>query len=177
MSKAHYILPTTQSSDSISVRLGAGSGSSNNLSYKDTGKLVKLVGESRYDLCAAGNAIEGRITSVEDGTSGGFTIGGINDQDRMMVLADGLQATAGTGTIAVGDYVVAGTITAKGTALASYPKVCKATVQPGDVPADLTAAGAQVKASLFAWRVESLVAESGGGAVGTQMVIARVGKA
>jgi len=174
MSKQHYIQPTTQSEDSVVVRLGAGSGSANNLSYLDQGKLVKMVGESRYDLCAAGDSIEGRITSVEAATSGGFTIGGINDQDRMIVIADGLQATPGTGTIAVGDYVVAGTITAKGTALTSYPKVCKATYQPGGVLADLAAAAAAIKQQLFAWRVESILKESGPAAVGDAMVIARV---
>ena len=51
-------------------------------------------------------------------------------EGMIFATADGLQATAGTGAIAVGDYVVAGTATAKGTALTVYPKVCKATVQP-----------------------------------------------
>jgi len=55
----------------------------------------------------------------------------------LSAICDGLQATAGTGTIAVGDYVVCGTVVAAGTALTTTtgPKVCKATVQP-------TAAGA-----------------------------------
>lgn len=170
MSKAHFIMPVAVSEDARAVRLGAGTGSSNNLSYLDNGKLVKLVGESRYDLCAAGDLIEAQITSIEPATSGGYTIGGIISEDMIYAVADGLQATAGTGAIAVGDYVVAGTITAKGTALTSYPKVCKATVQPGDVPASLTAAGAQVLASLHAWRVVSL-GNVGTGAVGTVIVI------
>lgn len=176
MSKQHYIMPPTGSDDSTVVRLGAGSGSSNNLSYKDGGKLVKLAGESRYDLCVAGDAIEGRITSVEDATSGGFTIGGINDADMMTVIADGLQATPGTGTIAVGDYVNAGTITAKGTALTNYPKVCKATYQPGADPGSTAAAGAAIKAMAFAWRVVSLQKEGATAAVGDVMTIQRVTK-
>lgn len=170
MSKAHYIVPSGPSSDAIVVRLGAGTGASNNLSVADEGKLVKLVGESRYDLCAAGDAIEAVISSVEVATSGGYSIGGIIDEDKIFATADGLQATAGTGVIAVGDYVVAGTITAKGTALSAYPKVCKATVQPGDVPASLTAAAAQTLAALHAWRVVSL-GTVGTGAVGTTIVL------
>lgn len=170
MSKAHFVVPNGPTEDPITVRLGAGSGSSNNLSIFDQGKLVKLVAESRYDLCAAGDDIEGCIIDVSPATSGGFSVGSVGEEDYLIVTADGLQATPGTGAIAVGDYVVAGTITAKGTALALYPKVCKATVQFGDVPADLTAAAAQVKRSLHAWRVISL-GPVGTGAVGTTICI------
>jgi hypothetical protein len=60
--------------------------------------------------------------------------------------------------IAAGDYVVAGSITALGTALADFPKVCKATSQ-----------GTQK----FLWRVMSL-GDVGTGAVGTTIVIKRV---
>jgi hypothetical protein len=176
MSNAHYLVPTGPTPDPISVRLGAGTGSSNNLSPTDEGKLVKLTAESTYDLCAAGDAIEGVITAIDLATSGGWTIGSVVPKEKgglIFARADGLQATAGTGTLAVGDYVVAGTITAKGTALTDYPKVCKATAQPGAVPADLTAAGAAIKASLFAWRVVSL-GRAGTGAVGSTIVLAPV---
>ncbi len=169
MSKAHFILPPAVSSDARPVRLGAGTGSSNNLSYADTGKLVKLSAESAYDLCAAGDPIEAQITSIDLATSGGWTIGGVVRDDIILATADGLQATAGTGTIAVGDYVVAGTITAKGTALTAYPKVCKATYQPGGTLADLAAATAALRASLHSWRVVSL--GTGAGAVGTTIAI------
>ena len=141
------------------MRLGAGSGSANNLDEKEVGKPVKLVAESRYDLCAAGNEIEGFITSVELATSAGFSVGGILQEGRVFVTFDGLQATPGTGVVAIGDYVVAGTPVAKGTALTVYPKVCKA-----------TAAGNTLN---FKWRVESL-GSAGTGAVGTTGVIARV---
>ncbi len=168
MSTQHYVRPSSQSVDALPVRLGAGTGSANNLSFADSGKLVKFVGESRYDLCVAGDPIEAQIVSIENATSGGYTIGGINRCDRFYARADGLEATPGTGTINPGDYVVAGSITAKGTALTDFPKVCKATVQPGDVPATLTAAAAQIKASLHAVRVVSVL--TGAGAVGTQIV-------
>lgn len=177
MSKLHYIQPTGVSRDALVVRLGAGTGSANNLSGNDAGKLVKFVGESRYDLCVAGDLINAAIVSVEPASSGGFSIGGIDDGDRIKCTADGLQATPGTGSIAVGDYVVAGSITAKGTALAIYPKVCKATVQIGAVPASLTEAGLQAAmAAAGAWRVVSVENESGTAAVGATVVIAPAAK-
>lgn len=158
MSKLHFMLPSGPTPTVHPVRLGAGTGSANNLSTKDEGKLIKLVGESRYDLCVAGDAIEGVIYAVEPATSGGYTVGGRVTEGMMTVIADGLQATPGTGVIAIGDYVVAGSITAKGTQLTSYAKVCKATSQtPG----------------IHAWRVVSLTAV-GTGAVGTAIVIERV---
>lgn len=159
MAKAHFITPTGNIEDAITVRLGAGSGTSNNIDEKETGKPVKLVAESRYDLTAVGNEIEGFITSVELATSAGFSVGGIIQEDRVFVTFDGLQATPGTGVVAIGDYVVTGTVVAKGTALSGFPKVCKA-----------TAAG---NTQNFKWRVESL-GSVGTGAVGTTGVIARV---
>jgi hypothetical protein len=158
MAKQHYFLPSGATRLVHPVRLGAGVGSANNLTTADEGKLIKLVGESRYDLCVAGDAIEGLIYAVEPATSGGYSVGGRVNEGQAFAIADGLQATPGTGVLAVGDYVVAGSITAKGTRLTSFPKVCKATSQtPG----------------IHAWRVMSLTAV-GTGAVGTQVVIERV---
>jgi hypothetical protein len=174
MSKAHYIRPSGPSTDSEVVRLGATADAAGNYSYKEQGKLVKFSGTTdTYVLTVAGDPIEGRITSLESATSAGWTVGGINKRDKMTVIADGAQATPGTGTIAAGDFVVTGSVVAKDTAMTTYPKVCKATVQIGAVPADLTAAGAQIKAALNAWRVVSLGA-AGTGAVGTEITIERV---
>lgn len=170
MSKAHFLTPTGPLGDPMTVRLGSAANAGGNLSFADEGKLVKLVGESQYDLCAVGDLIHAAILSVSPATSAGWTIGGVLDEDMMFVTADGLQATPGVGAIAVGDFVVAGTITAKGTKLATYAKVCKATVQIGAIPADLTAAGAMALASLHAWQVVSL-GPVGTGAVGTSIVI------
>lgn len=178
MSKAQYIRPSGPSHNSEAVRLGGTTADvAGRLTDADKWKLVKFAGTDRYDLCAAGDAIEGIITSVEPATSAGFAVGGVNKFDKMYVIADGLQATPGTGVIAAGDYVVCGTIVAKGTAIGvtTYAKVCKATVQPGAVPADLTAAAAQMNLlAKGAWRVVSLL-EAGTGAVGTTIVIERVG--
>lgn len=140
----------------ITARLGAGSGSANYVTDVEIGKPVKLVGDSQYNLCAAGDQIEGFITAVETYTADDFSIGSVQFEGRKRVTLDGLQATPGTGTCAVGDYVVAGTAVAKGTALTVPPKVCKATTQTG---------------MYFAWRIVSL---EGTGAVGQIAVIERV---
>lgn len=152
------IKPTILSSDVRTVRLGAGSGASNHLTDAEKGKFAKLVGESRYNLVAVGDEIEAVITSVEGGTTDDFTIGGIASQGYLEVTFDGIQVD-GTGTIAVGDIVVAGTPVAKGTALAgAAPKVRKAT----------TAANVVHK-----WRVVSL-GTAASGAAGTTGVIERI---
>jgi hypothetical protein len=125
---------------------------------KEVGKLVKLTAESRYAAVAQGDKIEGVISSVNGGSFDGFSIGGIVATGLKSVTFDGLQATAGTGVVALGDFVVAGTVVAAGTALTAPVKVCKATTQ--------TNTG-------FAWRVVSL-GTAGTGAVGTTGVIERV---
>ena len=154
----HFIRPTAPSKASLAVRLGATGNPAGNFTDVEVGKIVKLVGESQYDLCVAGNDIEAIITSVEPATQNGWTIGGVLDSGIAWARADGLQATPGTGTVAVGDYVVAGAITAKGTALTDWPKVVVATT-----PAN----------SVHKWRVVSL-GTAGTGAVGTTIVIKRV---
>jgi hypothetical protein len=171
MSKLHYIAPTVPAEASLTVRLGT-TGVGKFLSA-DEGKFVKLIAESAYDLCAAGDAIEAVVTSVDMAPSGGFSIGGVFDSGRLFVTADGAQASPGTGTLAIGDYVVCGTVIVKNTALAAYPRVCKATDQPTAVPAALANVGPQIKNALFGWRVVSL-GSAGTGAVGTTLVIARV---
>lgn len=168
----------------FTARLGAGSGTANHVTDVEVGKLVKQVAESRYDLCAAGDPIQGQIVAVEGATADDYSIGSVNAEGRMSVVADGLEATPGTGAIALGDYVVCGTVVAKGTALSAGPKVCKATNQPGvavttvdntktEIDIALAkVADAQANAA-FAWRVISL-GSAGTGAVGTTILIERV---
>jgi hypothetical protein len=160
--------------EAYTARLGAGTGSSNQVDDKEIGKLVKLAGDSRYNLCSAGDPIEGVIVAVEGATADDYSIGSVVTEGRLEVTADGLQATPGTGSVAVGGFVVCGTVVAKGTALTAGAKVCKATMQPG-----VTEAGAvgdvndMLKVMMFAWRVVSL-GSAGTGAVGTSVVIERV---
>jgi len=120
-------------SEKFTSRLGSDTiANSGNLVDADIKKLLKYVGESRYGLCSAGDPIEASMVSLESASVDGYTIGTIAKKGRLAVVCDGLQATPGTGTIAVGDYVVTGTVVAAGTALGTLvgPKVTKATYQP-----------------------------------------------
>lgn len=171
MARKFFYGDTINNHAAITSRLGA-----QNAPYKDTeiGKLVKGTTESGHVLCAAGDRISGQVVAVEAATSDGYGIGSVQRNGRMRVLADGLQATAGTGTIALGDQVVCGTVVAKDTALTTYPKVCKATIQIGAVPADAAAAGVQLAflAAGEVWQVVSLL-EGGVGTVGASILIER----
>lgn len=158
MAANHFIVPTLPLAKVTAVRLGAGNTANDRFSDVDEGKAVKLVAESRYNLTAAGDPLEAFIVGIESATSNGFSVGSIVEEGKVFVTADGLQATPGTGAIAVGDYVVAGSATAKGTALGAYAKVCKATSQTYGA---------------YAWRVVSL-GQVGTGAVGTTIVISKV---
>lgn len=151
------ISETIHSEKVKTVRLGTAANAGGRYGDADVGKAVKLVGESRYALCAAADPIEGFISSVNLGTQDGFSTGGIISTGYKEVTFDGSQAD-GTGAIAVGDYVLCGAVTAAGTALAEPMKVRKATNQA-------TAAGNPFKA-----RVVSL-GDAGTGAVGTVGVI------
>lgn len=79
-------------------------------SATDIGKPVKLAKDAVI-VCADGDEIYGFIASVEAGTSGGYSVGGVVcDVGREM------HATDEDGGLAVGDRVVAGTAVALGTA-------------------------------------------------------------
>ena len=158
----------------------------------DKGKAVKLIGDSAFGLCSAGDPIEGFCVGLNSATADGYRIGSLQDDETKAVTYDGSEA-AGTGTAAIGDYVVAGTQAALGTAMASYSgqKVRTATNQPGvaivstvgtadtaaavkvQLDAVLAKQASQVKNSVYAWRIVSL-GDVGTGAVGTQVVIERV---
>ena len=96
---------------------------------------------------------------MDTATAGGFSIGSVVEDGQFNVTFDGIQATPGTGTVAIGDYVVTGTVVARGTALTVFPRVCKA-----------TNAGNTLN---YKWRVVSL-GTAGSGAVSTSGVIKRV---
>lgn len=147
---------------SQTARLADGAaGSATQLGKADNGKFVKLIGDSQYGLAAVGNEIEGVISVADDiAPQDGFTLGAVlnsANRTRVAVTLDGLQATPGTGVIAVGDYVVTGTVAARGTALPGNPKVCKATAAATGI--------------VFKWRV---VALDGTSAVGQTGLIERV---
>lgn len=164
------------SGDVQTARLGTASGSANYFDDKENSKCVKLGGDSRYTLCVAGDAIEAFVVAVQAASLDDFSVGSVRVGGRKEVTADGLQATPGTGVVAVGDYVCAGTMVAKGTALADEgsQRVCKSTFQPfTSEAAALTDVNDMIRAALWAWRVVSL-GTVGTGAVGTKIVIERV---
>lgn len=166
------------------ARMGGASGA-NPMAQADQGKFVKLAGGSRYDMCAVGDKIEAVAVTVQDPDKGlydGYVLGGVQKEGRVLALADGSEA-AGTGSVAVGDYVVAGTPVAKGTALSTYPKVRKATNQPGTAVTTADNTKASIDAALakladadmnarYGWRVVEII--SGTGAVGDTVLIERV---
>jgi hypothetical protein len=130
------------------------------LTDNDVAKFLKLKFTSQYGLCAVGDEIEGLLASGPDSaTQDGFKLATVRKNGRARVTLDGLQATPGTGVIALGDYVVAGTVVARGTAatLDAPPKVCKA-----------TAAGTGL---IHTWRVVALYGTT---AVGQLALIERV---
>lgn len=144
------------------ARLADGPGATNLLGKLDNDKFVKLVGDSQYGLSAVGDEIEAVIAVADDiAPNDGYTMGSLAEaaKTRVKVTFDGIQATPGTGVVAIGDYVVTGTVVARGTSLlGAFPKVCKA-----------TAAGSAV---VYKWRVVSFI--SGTGAVGQTGLIERV---
>jgi hypothetical protein len=142
---------------------------------KEVGKFVKFAAASRYDLAAAGDPIEGVVQSMEGATMDDYSIGTVSlplPGDRIAVTLDGLQATPGTGAIAIGDQVCVGTVVAKGTALSAAPKVCKSTIQLGTTE---TAAASDVNDHIArlikgVW----VLVEATGTAVGSTGVIQKV---
>lgn len=142
------------------ARVADGAASSaTQLTDADVGKFLKMVGDSQMGLCAVGDEIQGILETANDvAPQDGFNLGGYRDSGRKKVTLDGLQATPGVGAIGIGDYVVTGTVVARGTTLGgAYPKVCKATAAATGI--------------VFKWRVVSL---DGTTAVGQTACIERV---
>jgi len=164
----------------FTARLGT-AGSANRYTDAEVGKAVKLSTDSDFVLAVAGDKIEGFIRSMEVASLDDFSIGTVQCEDRKSVVLDGLEATPGTGAIAIGDYVVVGTVVAKGTALSADCKVTKATNQPfavvtssdnvvGNINIALAKMTDASKNATFAWRLVS----ASGTAVGSTGVIERV---
>jgi len=80
----------------------------------DVGKAVKMGTAQNYVAVAAGNDIEGFVTSIEPYTvNSGFSFGGVVVSGRVKAEVG---ANQGATPMAVGDYVVADTPVALGTA-------------------------------------------------------------
>jgi hypothetical protein len=105
---------------------------------------VKLAGDSRYDICAAGDEFEGKVVAVASYPMDAYVIGSVQKEDRITAVVSGT-------TLVIGDYVVAGPAIAKGTALTTAPAVQKAAA-----------------ATIFKWRVVALY---GNGSAGTNVLV------
>lgn len=102
----------------------------------DLGKAVKLDSTAgTYVLCADGDDIEGFIDSVRgDTVNGGFSFGGIQRAKRVEAVVGANQS----GSMGVGDYVVADTQIAFGTLAKAQVKTGVAWSQSGTTPFAVT---------------------------------------
>jgi len=130
---------------------------------KDFGKPLKLVADSTYDVCADGDAIEEILEAIaaqQPTVNNGFQIGTIRDNGTALAIV-------GSGSVVIGDIVVAAAQEALGTSNspASKPTTAFTKVKSaGDA-----AAQAAVK---FKWRVVSI--KAGSGAAGSEVLIERI---
>lgn len=146
------------SEDSI-ISAALGANAAGKLTDKDIGKAVKLAGDSRYEVCADGNDIEGIVAAIEPHTvNAGLGFGSVQTQGRVVA------SNAGAAPIAVGAYVVAAAQPAVGTEIA----LLTTGTQTGTRPVPVKAGAGTV----FKWRVIALL--GGAGAVGTPILIERV---
>lgn len=140
--------PLLTDSDATTARIGDGAAGADPLGVADKGKFVKLVGDSQYGLCAAGDEIEGYLQSTDfPAKQDGFVLGGVVRHNSGAVPRR-TRVTFGA-TLNVGDLVVAGAVTARGTKLPGYPVVNKAAA-----------------AGKFNWRVVSLDGTNAAGQTG-----------
>jgi len=85
----------------------------NPLAAADLEKAVKLAGDDNYVLCANGDDIEGTLAAVNpDTVNDGFSFGSVDSEGRRVATVD----VAQVGTLAVGEFAVAGTQAARGLA-------------------------------------------------------------
>lgn len=99
----------TELNDRVTVRLGTNTVAlAGNLVDADVGKPVKIVGSSRYGLCADGDVIEGWLESVNPDTDGGYAYGTVQLGGKRYVQL--------SGDVAIGALVAAGAPATAGTA-------------------------------------------------------------
>lgn len=144
MAKFQMEVTLEQSATRVTARIADSKG--NDLNDNDVGKLVKLVGDSQYGLCAKGNEIEGFLQAVENPAKyDGFVLGTVQTDKRFKAILED--------RVAVGGLVVAGTPAARNTA-DGLPKV---------------QAGVPTK---FMWRVVAIT--KGTGDAGSEVTVERM---
>lgn len=135
------------------------------LATADVGKAVKLSTANNFVLCSGGDEIDGFVNSVDAFTvNDGFSFGGVLREGRVVAMVGSNQS----GSMAVGDYVVADTQVTLGTA--GYAKVKSGTAasQLGSGAYTYTAA----TPSRNLWRCIRLI--EGSGAVGKLVLLERL---
>ena len=152
----------------VGVRLTAllGVDKNNKFADADAGKAVKLGTSHNYVPVAAGDDIEGFCDSIQPETQGGgFSYGGVQiDGWRQAQVG----ANQGGTPMAVGDYVVADTPVALGTAGMAKVKTGAAFAQSGTTPFAVTLPTPKK----FFWRVYEIV--TGTGVAGDTVLLLRV---
>lgn len=133
------------------------SGNKGQFTDKDFGKPLKLVADSTYDICAAGDEIEeilDAIAAQQSTVNNGFQIGTIRDDGQFLGIIDDV-----TEPLAVGKYVVAGAQAALGTRNAPAGKETTAF-------AKVRCVANNTRASILnKWRIVSIQSGSGVGAI------------
>ena len=144
--------------DTVSCALGAAAASG--IGQKELDKAYKMGTAQNYVPCVDGDPIEAFVAAVEPFTvNQGFSFGSVQRRGRKTVQNGAAQAQ-----LAVGDYVVAFTQTAIGTAALAQVKKATATAAADD--------GAMFQSGLFAWKVIRIL--TGTGVAGDQVLIERV---
>jgi hypothetical protein len=144
--------------------LGTGTGNIFTSAY-DTGKPVILAANQNMILATAGAEIDGFVNSVEVGTVGGYSWGGVLMEGRIWAIVGPNQ---GATTMKVGDYVVADTQAALGAALTNQTW----TDYPGTIPSVPTGPTALVKTGTPAHRFWRCIRIIGTGAAGSEVLLA-----
>lgn len=163
--------PVVPLADDSTQNAALGVNPAGKLTDKDIGKALKLIGDSRYGVCADGDEIEAVLLSLEPFTvNDGLGFGTIQTKERFV-------ATNGdAGALAIGDYVVAAAQPAVGTAITPVASgtstgVAATPVKKRAEPS-LTGNAQTLTLPKFNWRIVSLLGGNGG--VGTNVLIERV---
>lgn len=129
----------------------------------ERGKAVKLIGDGNYGVCAAGDEIEGFVSSIENFTADNQTVGSV----RVGPSGNKKEAFIATAGWAIGNYVVADAQAALGT----YNDAAQFPRPRVKLTADQVAA--TISALKFKWRIIAVLANAVG-AANSVVVIERV---
>jgi hypothetical protein len=158
------VVLTETSSDNtpvVTAKLGT---ASNYFTDADRGKAVKLIGDSNYGVCAAGDEIEGFVSSIENFTADNQTVGSV----RVGPSGNKKEAMIAAAGWAIGNYVVADAQAALGT----YNDAMQFPRPKVKLTADQVAA--TISALKFKWRIIACLQGTTVGAANGVVVIERV---